>query len=117
MVFTTWAETNNEAEEFTGMEINKPEIIEQNEKSLIINFTGIYTALCRAAIFIDDYSALHDLSKAIPEKNQYEIVETLSDERKELEQEAEYLEKLARQLRGKVGQYTQGIKIISNTPT
>jgi transaldolase len=109
MVFTTWAD-DNEAEEFTGMEINKPEIVEQ---MALIDFTGIYTALCRASLLIDDYSALHDLSKRIPEKDQYEIVETLSDERKELEQEAENLEKLARQLRCKVGQYTQGIKIIS----
>jgi hypothetical protein len=31
MDITTWAENGNEAEEFTGMEFNKPEAVEQSE--------------------------------------------------------------------------------------
>ncbi len=31
MVLTTWLENGNEAEEFTGMEVNKPEVVEQSE--------------------------------------------------------------------------------------
>jgi hypothetical protein len=35
MVFTTWVENGNEAEEFAGMEINKPEVVEQDELNSI----------------------------------------------------------------------------------
>jgi hypothetical protein len=35
MIFTTWLEDCNEVEEFTGMEVNKPEVVEQDELNSI----------------------------------------------------------------------------------
>jgi hypothetical protein len=75
MVFTTWAENGNEAEEFTGMEVNKLEVANQDElnsicedispkerdnivKLLIIERDGLERQLIRCNIAIEKVTKL-----------------------------------------------------------
>jgi hypothetical protein len=77
--------------------------------------TDDYLTLYRGLILEDCHSALQDFSKAMPEKNRYEVGEYLSDERTEKIQEAEHLENRARQLRYEIQQLTEGInKLTAN---
>jgi hypothetical protein len=74
--------------------------------------TADFLILYRGLIHEDCRSALQDFSKAMPEKNRYEVGECLADERDEMIQEAENLENRARQLRYEIRQHTYGINLL-----
>ncbi len=75
--------------------------------------TAGFLTLYRGLIHKDCRSALQDFSKAMPEKNRYEVGEYLAEERAEMIQEAENLENRTRQLRYEIRQHTIGINVLT----